>query len=81
MKEVRTEELVDLIVPVYDRNLSQDDVKELIRFYESQAGKKFVAGLPKITQESMVVGEKWGRQLAERVMKKLQTQQQQQPAK
>lgn len=81
MKEVRTEELVDLIVPVYDRNLSQDDFKELIRFYESQAGKKFVAGLPKITQESMVVGEKWGRQLAERVMKKLQTQQQQQPAK
>lgn len=72
MKEVRTDELVDLIVPVYDRNLSQDDVKELIRFYESPTGKKFVSVLPKITQESMVVGEKWGRELAERVMKKLQ---------
>src|SRR3954469_5105376 len=32
MKEVHTDELVDLIVPVYDRNLTQDDVKELIRF-------------------------------------------------
>jgi hypothetical protein len=74
MKEVRTEELVDLIVPVYDRNLAQEDIKELIRFYESPTGKKFVSVLPKITQESMVVGEKWGRELAERVIKKLNTQ-------
>jgi uncharacterized protein len=71
MKEVHTDELVDLIVPVYDRNLSQDDVKELIRFYESPTGKKFVSVLPKITQESMVVGEKWGRDLAMKVYKKL----------
>jgi hypothetical protein len=75
MKEVRTEELVDLIVPIYDRNLTGEDVKELIKFYESPTGKKFVAVLPKITQESMGVGEKWGRDLAERVLKKLQSQQ------
>jgi uncharacterized protein len=74
MKEVHTDELVDLIVPVYDRNLTHDDVKELIRFYESPTGKKFVSVLPKITQESMVVGEKWGRELAMKVMTKLQQQ-------
>lgn len=75
MKEVHTSELVDLIVPVYDRNLTHDDVKELIRFYETPTGKKFVTVLPKITQESMGVGEKWGRDLAMRVMVKLQQQQ------
>jgi hypothetical protein len=74
MKEVRTDELVDLIVPVYDRNLTHEDVKELIKFYDSPTGKKFVAVLPKITQESMVVGEKWGRELAQRVIQKLQSQ-------
>ena len=68
MKEVHTDELVDLIVPVYDRNLTHDDIKELIKFYESPTGKKFVSVLPKITQESMAVGEKWGRELAQRVM-------------
>ncbi len=76
MKEVRTDELIDLIVPIYDRNLTQDDVRELIKFYESPTGKKFVSVLPKITQESMVVGEKWGRDLAQRVIQKLQSQQQ-----
>ena len=77
MKEVHTDELVDLIVPVYDRNLTQGDVTELIHFYESPTGKKFVAVLPKITQESMGVGEKWGRDLAMKVMAKLQAQQSQ----
>ena len=65
---------VDLLVPVYDRNLSQADVTELIKFYESPTGKKFVSVLPKITQESMGVGEKWGRELAMKVMLKLQQQ-------
>jgi hypothetical protein len=74
MKEVHTDELVELIVPVYDRNLTHDDVKALIKFYESPTGRKFVSVLPKITQESMTVGEKWGRQLAERVVQKLQSQ-------
>lgn len=74
MKEVHTDELVDLIVPIYDRNLTHEDVKELIKFYDSPTGKKFVAVLPKITQESMVVGEKWGRELAQRMLQKLQSQ-------
>jgi hypothetical protein len=75
MKEVHTDELVDLIVPVYDRNLTHDDVKQLIKFYESPTGKKFVSVLPRITQESMIVGEKWGRELAMKVMSKINAQQ------
>ena len=39
-KEVKPDELIEQIVPVYDRNLSHDDVKELIKFYESPIGKK-----------------------------------------
>jgi uncharacterized protein len=81
MKEVHTDELVEMIVPVYDRNLTHDDVKQLIKFYESPTGKKFVSVLPKITQESMVVGEKWGRDLAQKVIAKMQEQQNAQPKK
>jgi len=73
-KEVRTEELIDLIVPVYDRHLSHEDLKVLIKFYESPTGKKFIAALPAITQESMAVGETWGRSLADRVIAKLKAE-------
>lgn len=79
-KEIHTEELIELIVPIYDRNLSQDEVRELIKFYGSPTGKKFVAVLPKITEESMAVGQTWGTQLVQKVIAKLQQSQQQQTA-
>lgn len=73
-KEVRTGELIDLIVPVYDRHLSADDVKTLIKFYETPTGKHFVAALPVITQESMTAGQEWGRRIAERVVTRLKAE-------
>ena len=73
-KEVRADELIDLIVPVYDKNLSQDDVRALIKFYETPTGKRFVAALPVITQQSMTVGQEWGRGIAQRVVDRLKTE-------
>lgn len=74
MKEVNPGELIDLVVPIYDRHLSLAEVKDIIRFYETPAGKKLISTMPQITQESMDVGRTWGRQLGERVAKKLQEQ-------
>lgn len=73
-KEVRADELIDLIVPVYDKNLSQDDVRALIKFYETPTGKRFVAALPIITQQSMAVGQEWGRGIAQRVVDRLKAE-------
>lgn len=72
--EVRTDELLDLIVPVYDRHLSADEVKALLAFYDSPAGKKFIAALPALTKESSAVGERWGRSLTERAIAKLKAE-------
>lgn len=74
-KEIKPEELIDLVVPVYDRNLSHDDIKAIIKFYESPAGKRFAAKLPDITQESMAAGQQWGQKLGAKVMQRLQEQQ------
>jgi hypothetical protein len=72
LKQARGEDLVDLVVPVYDRHLSHEDVKQLIVFYESPTGRKFVSVLPDITRDSMAAGQKWGEQLGQNVMRKLQ---------
>jgi hypothetical protein len=72
LKEARGEDLIDLVVPVYDRHLSHDDIKQLIVFYESPTGRKFVSVLPDITRDSMAAGQKWGEQLGQSVMKRLQ---------
>jgi hypothetical protein len=76
VKQVKADELVGQIVPVYDKYLTHEEVKALIAFYESPVGKKYIQVLPQITQESMTVGEAWGRQLGERAARQLQEEQQ-----
>ena len=66
--------LSDLLVPVYARNLSPEDVKGLIQFYESPLGQRFVAVQPKMTAEAMVAGQTWGRALGVKVMDELQAE-------
>lgn len=67
-------ELVDLLIPVYNKHLSLEDIEGVIKFYESPLGKKFADKSPLITQESMQVGQKWGEKLAMNVMKRLEEQ-------
>jgi hypothetical protein len=70
-KEIKTEELIELVVPIYDKYYTEEDVDQLIVFYNSPIGKKVTETLPAISQESMIAGQAWGKQLAEKVIAKL----------
>jgi hypothetical protein len=74
MKEFDTKSMIDLIVPIYDKHLTHDDVKGLIAFYQSPLGRKMTSVMPQIAQESMQVGQQWGMQIAQRVQKRLEEQ-------
>lgn len=64
-------ELVEMLTPVYKRHLTESDLKSVIIFFESPAGKKYAEKNPFIMQESMQVGAQWGQKVAQRVMEKL----------
>jgi hypothetical protein len=74
-KELDPKELVELSVPSYDKYLTHDDVKELVKFYETPAGKKLASAQPKIALESMQAGQQWGMALGQKVARKLQERQ------
>ncbi len=73
-KEFNGEGLIELVVPIYARHLTRDDVKALITFYESPVGKKLVAAQPAIVAESMAAGQIWGQDVGMRVAAKMQAQ-------
>ena len=73
--EVNTEELIDLVAPVYARHFTVDEMQQLIQFYKTPVGKKLVQKLPVISSESMAAGQKWGFQLGMRIAQKLAAQQ------
>jgi len=71
MSELNFGELGDLLVPVYDRNFTHEDIKSLIAFYETPIGKKLISVLPSVTKETMVVGQTWGEKMAIRLEGKI----------
>ena len=72
MKKVSGDELIDMLIPVYIRNIEEADVDALLTFYSSPAGQRFIAKQPKILEESMSVGQDWGAKLAQKVIEELQ---------
>jgi hypothetical protein len=70
--ELNADDLMEKLIPVYDRHLSAQEVKDIIKFYETPSGKKLLAAQPAMVTESTTIGQEWGRDIAERVLKKLQ---------
>jgi uncharacterized protein len=72
MKEVDPESMIALIVPIYEKHLTHEDVRGLIAFYETPLGRKVTDVLPAIAQESMEAGQRWGLEIAQKVQTKLE---------
>lgn len=43
----------DAMAEIYGRHFSKDELRDLVRFYRSETGKKAVSVMPKITAEAM----------------------------
>ena len=50
----------ELIVPIYAKYFSLEEVLELLAFYRTELGRKTIAVMPTLTQESMEAGQAWG---------------------
>jgi uncharacterized protein len=70
-----TTRLVDLLVPIYAAHLTQSELEELLRFYNSSIGQRLTAVQPDIFKESMAAGESWGELIARTVSDSLQQSQ------
>jgi hypothetical protein len=80
-KRVDVGKLLDLIVPIYDRHFSHDEIKGLIAFYKTPLGTKAISVMPAVTQEAMAAGQKWGAELAQEVILEFERQEQERERK
>ena len=72
MSDENIDELLENIVPIYDRNFTQEDINGLLAFYRSDLGQRVLAKMPVVMQEGMLAGQEWGEALAQRIKEKLQ---------
>lgn len=69
--EFKAETLADLVVPVYMKYYTEEELDELIKFYNTPIGKKTIALMPQIMQECMEIGQKWGQEAAKKIFREL----------
>lgn len=69
--EIKADDLVAMIIPIYSKYYEESELDELIRFYKTPVGKKVIAVMPQIMQESMMAGQTWGQKIGEKVAKEL----------
>jgi hypothetical protein len=60
--------LLEMIIPLYDKYLSDKEIKELVQFYQTPLGQKTIQVMPKLLAESQDVGRKWGEKLGRESM-------------
>lgn len=72
--EIKASDLENLVIPIYDKYYSEQDINDLIKFYNSPVGKKTISVLPQIMRESMEAGQGWGRNISEKILEKLETE-------
>lgn len=64
-------ELEEPVIAIFDKNFTDEEIKELIVFYKTPLGQKVVTKLPVVAQQSAELGQAWGTQVAGRVAERI----------
>ncbi len=59
------DDLVERILPVYDKHMSHDTVKKLIKMFETPFWNEWKDKMPLISREAGVIGSQWGKAWSE----------------
>lgn len=62
---------LDMVVPIYAKYFDHREIKELLKFYQTDLGKKTIKVWPLILQESMLLAQDWWKSLAPVIKEKV----------
>jgi len=66
--------LTETVIPIYDKHLSTEDLKELLAYYQSPFGQRMLKVLPEVARESQVAGFTLGQKAAQEAMEELKAE-------
>jgi uncharacterized protein len=75
--QIRTEmqprfsEITDEVAKLYASNFTEQEMKDILTFYQSPAGKKLLAAQGKVIESSMAFAQTWANNLSDQVIAKM----------
>jgi uncharacterized protein len=73
-ERVNSDSLTNMMIPVYDKYLTREDLEGLIQFFQTPLGQKMVRITPEISQETYKIGSDWGQQTAVEIIHEMTAQ-------
>ena len=65
------DDVVEMLTPIYQKYFTEADLNKIAEFYQTPAGRKLAEKTPFITQESLLAGQEWGKQVMEKLKARL----------
>ena len=66
--------LTDTVIPIYDKYLSNEDLKALLEYYKSPFGQRMLKILPEVARDSQLAGFTLGQKAADEAMDDLKAE-------
>ena len=70
----RREDINDIMGRIYAGRFTEAELKELLTFYNSTVGKKFITTMPGVLEESFRVTQEWAGKLSEEMVARLRAE-------
>jgi len=69
-------ELIDIVAKTYAKHFTEAELKDIVAFYRTPAGKKMVAQEPNAINESLKEAQDWANQFSDVVLERFRTEMQ-----
>ena len=69
--KIDVQQLLDMAIPAYKKYYSDEEIKQLISFYQTPLGQKMLDTAPKLVAETQAAGQNWGAQLGRECMQEV----------
>jgi hypothetical protein len=70
----RASELFDNAAKLYAVQFTEQELKEILAFYKTPAGKKVITQEPRVLDQSLQSADEWAQKLSQEVMDKMRTE-------
>jgi len=70
----RRAELLDIVATNYARHFTEAELKDIVAFYKTPAGKKMVLQEPAAIQESLTAAQQWANEFSDTVLQRFRTE-------
>jgi hypothetical protein len=73
IKELKPEEFIERMIPIYDKHFSHEEIKAWIAFFETPAGQAFFKNQRLVLQESAIVGQAYVQEIGGPILNRIRS--------